>query len=163
MFDCCRWYACLHCGFRAAELTNPWADLEANITREAIVCLEKAIRALGDRPTQGGFRDKMNSDIIKDVICLLRTPSAKNAADALIMMGQVADRCDTGAEGDVKAAQRVVRDVVVLRCRSVSKPPGTSEAFILAAEEACGRPGVPLDRELENFLLLALHKLRRRA
>ena len=135
----------------------------ANITREAIVCLEKAIRSLGDRPTQGGFRDKMNSDIIKDVICLLRTPSAKNAADALIMMGQVADSCDTEAEGNVKAAQRVVRDVVVLRCRSVSEPPGTKEAIILAAEEAFGRRGVSLDRELENLLLLALHKLRRRA
>ena len=163
MFDCCRWCARLHCGFRAAELTNPWADLETNITREAIVCLEKAIGALGDRPTQGGFRDKMNSDIIKDVICLLRTPSAKNAADALIMMGQVADSCDTEAEGNVKAAQRVVADVVVLRCRSVSEPPGTKEAIILAAEEAFGRPGVPLDRGLENLLLLALHKLRRRA
>ena len=127
------------------------------------MCLEKAIRALGDRPTQGGFRDKMNSDIIKDVICLLRTPSAKNAADALIMMGQVADSCDTEAEGNVKAAQRVVADVVVLRCRSVSEPLGTSEAFILAAEEAFGRPGVPLDRGLGNLLLLALHKLRRRA
>ena len=127
------------------------------------MCLEKAIRALGDRPTQGGFREKMNSDIITDVIRLLRTPSAKNAADALIMMGQVADRCDTVAESDVKATQRVARDVVVLRCRSVSEPPGTKEAFILAAEEAFGRPGVPLDRELENLLLLALHKLRRRA
>ena len=127
------------------------------------MCLEKAIRALGDRPTQGGFRDKMNSDIIKDVICLLRTPSAKNAADAFIMMGQVADSCDTEAEGNVKAAQRVVADVVVLRCRSVSEPPGTKEAFILAAGEAFGRQGVPLDRKLENLLLLALHKLRRRA
>ena len=128
------------------------------------MCLEKAIGALGDRPTQGGFRDKRNSDIIKEVIrLLLRAPSAKNAADALIMMGQVADSCDTEAEGNVKAAQRVVADVVVLRCRSVSEPLGTSEAFILAAEEAFGRQGVPLDRGLENLLLLALHKLRRRA
>ena len=154
----------MHCGFRAAELTNPWADLETNITREAIVCLEKAIRALGDRPTQGGFRDKRNSDIIKEVIrLLLRAPSAKNAADAFIMMGQVADSCDTEAEGNVKAAQRVVADVVVLRCRSVSEPPGTKEAFIRAAEEAFGRRRGDLDRGLENLLLLALHKLRRRA
>ena len=152
----------MHCGFRAAELTNPWADLETNITREAIVCLEKAIGALGDRP--GGFRDKRNSDIIKEVIrLLLRAPSAKNAADAFIMMGQVADSCDTEAEGNVKAAQRVVADVVVLRCRSVSEPPGTKEAFIRAAEEAFGRRRGDLDRGLENLLLLALHKLRRRA
>ena len=154
----------MHCGFRAAELTNPWADLETNITREAIVCLEKAIGALGDRPTQGGFRDKRNSDIIKEVIrLLLRAPSAKNAADAFIMMGQVADSCDTEAEGNVKAAQRVVADVVVLRCRSVSEPLGTKEAFIRAAEEAFGRRRGDLDRGLENLLLLALHKLRRRA
>ena len=133
----------MHCGFRAAELTNPWADLETNITREAIVCLEKAIGALGDRPTQGGFRDKRNSDIIKEVIrLLLRAPSAKNAADAFIMMGQVADSCDTEAEGNVKATQRVVADVVVLRCRSVSEP-GNRQAFILAAEEAFGRGGEP--------------------
>ena len=152
----------MHCGFRAAELTNPWADLETNITREAIVCLEKAIGALGDRP--GGFRDKRNSDIIKEVIrLLLRAPSAKNAADAFIMMGQVADSCDTEAEGNVKAAQRVVADVVVLRCRSVSEPPGTKEAFILAAREAFGRQGVPLDCKLENLLLLTFYKLRRRA
>ena len=127
------------------------------------MCLVKAIGALGDRPTQGGFRDKRNSDIIKDVIRLLRAPSAKNAADAFIMMGQVADSCDTEAEGNVKAAQRVVADVVVLRCRSVSEPPGTKEAFIRAAEEAFGRRRGDLDRGLENLLLLALHKLRRRA
>ena len=163
MFDCCRWCSCWHLGFRAAELVNPRTDLEANITREAILCLEKAIRALGDRPTQGGFRDKMNSDVIKDVICLLRTPSAKDAADAFIMMGQVADSCDTEAEGNVKAAQRVVADVVVLRCRSVSEPPGTKEAFIRAAEEAFGRRRGDLDRGLENLLLLAWIKLRRRA
>ena len=125
--------------------------------------MEKAIGALGDRPTQGGFREKRNSDIIKDVIRLLRAPSAKNAADAFIMMGQVADSCDTEAEGNVKAAQRVVADVVVLRCRSVSEPPGTKEAFIRAAEEAFGRRRGDLDRGLENLLLLALHKLRRRA
>ena len=126
--------------------------------------MEKAIGALGDRPTQGGFRDKRNSDIIKEVIrLLLRAPSAKNAADAFIMMGQVADSCDTEAAGNVKAAQRVVADVVVLRCRSVSEPPGTKEAFIRAAEEAFGRRRGALDRGLENLLLLALHKLRRRA
>ena len=127
------------------------------------MCLEKAIGALGDRPTQGGCRGQMSSNIIKDVIRLLRTPSAKNAADAFIMMGQVADSCHTEAEGNVKAAQRVVADVVVLRCRSVSEPPGTKEAFIRAAEEAFGRRRGDLDRGLENLLLLALHKLRRRA
>ena len=127
------------------------------------MCLEKAIGALGDRPTQGGFRDKRSSDIIKEVIrLLLRAPSAKNAADAFIMMGQVADSCDTEAEGNVKAAQRVVADVVVLRCRSVSEPPGTKEAFIRAAEEAFGRRRGDLDRGLENLLLLALHKLQKR-
>ena len=125
--------------------------------------LGKSDQSIGRPSNPRGFRDKMNSDIITDVIRLLRTPSAKNAADAFIMMGQVADSCDTEAEGNVKAAQRVVADVVVLRCRSVSEPPGTKEAFIFAAEEAFGRQCVPLNRGLENLLLLALHKLRRRA
>ena len=143
---------------------NPRTDLEADIAREAIVCLEKAIRALGDRPTQGGFRDKMNSDIIKDVICLLRTPSAKNAADALIMMGQVADSCDTEAASDVKATQRVVRDVVVLRCCAPGGVRGVAHgAFLEAAEVAFdktlrGALG-DADRELRATLHLAYHKL----
>ena len=78
------------------------------------------------------------------------------------MVGYVADSCDEEAEGAVKAAQRAVRDVVVLRCRSVSEP-RDRDAFILAAEEAFGRPGEPLDDELQALLLLAYYKLHRRA
>ena len=76
------------------------------------------------------------------------------------MIGCVADSCDKEAEGAVKAAQRAVRDVIVLRCRSVSEP-RDRDAFILAAEEAFGRGGEPLDRELKAVLLLAYHKLHR--
>ena len=76
------------------------------------------------------------------------------------MIGYVADSCDEEAEGAVKAAQRAVRDVVVLRCCSVSEA-RNPETFILAAEEAFGRGGEPLDRELQALLLLAYHKLHR--
>ena len=60
------------------------------------------------------------------------------------------------AIGLLKAAERAVRDVVVLRCRSVSEP-RDREAFILAAEEAFGRRGEPLDDELQALLLLAYY------
>ena len=138
--------------------------MEAEKTRGAIQSLRTALGALGGRLRQGGFRDKCGGDLVKDALYLLEFgwPSRKNAANALIMIGYVADSCDEEAEGAVKAAQRAVRDVVVLRCRSVSEP-RDREAFILAAEEAFGRPGEPLDDELQALLLLAYYKLLRRA
>ena len=136
--------------------------MEAENTRDAILSLRTALGALGGRLGQGGFRDKWGGDILKEASYLLELdwPSAKNAASALIMIGYVADSCDEEAEGAVKAAQRAVRDVVVLRCCSVSEA-RNRETFILAAEEAFGRRGEPLDGELQAFLLLAYHKLHR--
>ena len=87
-------------------------------------------------------------------------PAPKNAANALIMIGYVADSCDEEAASAVKAAERAVRDVVVLRCCSVSEA-RNPETFIVAAEEAFGRGGEPLGRELKAVLLLAYHKLHR--
>ena len=136
--------------------------MEEEKTRHAIQSLRTALGALGGRLGQGGFRDKWGGDIIRETIKLLELdwPSAKNAANAHIMIGYVADSCDEEAEGAVKAAQRAVRDVVVLRCCSVSEA-RNRETFILAAEEAFGRRGEPLDRELRAVLLLAYHKLHR--
>ena len=136
--------------------------MEAEKTRDAIQSLRTALGALGGRLTQGGFRDKWSGDFLREAIYLLELdwPSAKNAARALIMIGCVADSCDEEAEGAVKAAQRAVRDVVVLRCCSVSEARNL-ETFILAAEEAFGRGGEPLYRELQSLLLLAYHKLHR--
>ena len=136
--------------------------MEAEKTRGAIQSLRTALGALGGRVSQGGFRDKWGGDILREALYLLELdwPSAKNAANAHIMIGYVADSCDEEAEGAVKAAQRAVRDVVVLRCCSVSEA-RNRETFILAAEEAFGRRGEPLDHELRAVLLLAYHKLHR--
>ena len=69
-------------------------------------------------------------------------------------IADAAKSCDKEALGAVKAAERAVRDVVVVRCRSRAEP-GDRGAFLEAAEEAFGRP---LDRELRAVLLLAYHK-----
>ena len=118
--------------------------MEAEKTRGAIQSLRTALGALGGRLRQGGFRDKWGGDILKEALYLLELdwPSHQHAANALIMIGYVADSCDEEAEGAVKAAQRAVRDVVVLRCCSVSQA-RNRETFILAAEEAFGRGGEP--------------------
>jgi len=88
---------------------------------------------------------------------LLEGPCAKSAASALMDLAQVAKSCDSDKDAfaTVKAAERAVRDVVVLRCCSQA---GTADrsAFLEAAEEAFGRP---LDRELRAKLLLAFHKI----
>ena len=138
--------------------------MEEEKTRGAIQSLRTALGALGGSLRQGGFRDKWGGDILREALYLLEFdwPSAKNAANAHMMIGYVADSCDEEAEGAVKAAQRAVRDVVVLRCCSVSEARNRG-TFILAAEEAFGRRGEPLDDELQAHLLQAYYKLHRRA
>ena len=71
----------------------------------------------------------------------------------------VAKSCDEEAKGAVNNAERAVLDVVVLRCRSQDAP-GDRVAFILAAEKAFGKPGQPLDPQLQACLILAFIKLR---
>ena len=136
--------------------------MEAEKTRDAVQSLQTALEAFGGRLIQGSYREKLGFDFLKEAIYLLELerPSANNVARAHTMIGCVADSCDKEAEGAVKAAQRAVRDVIVLRCCSVSEP-RDREAFILAAEEAFGRRGEPLDHELRAVLLLAYHKLHR--
>ena len=145
--------------------------MEEEKTRHAIQSLRTALGALGGRLGQGGFRDKWGGDILREALYLLELdwPSAKNAANAHIMIGYVADSCDEEAEGAVKAAQRAVRDVVVLRCCA---PGGgvldvDQGAFLEAAEVAFNKPlrgdfmmGKE-DRYLRAVLLLAYRKLRR--
>ena len=120
---------------------------------------------------QGGFRDKCGGDLVKDALYLLEFgwPSPKNAANALIMIGYVADSCDEEAASAVKAAERAVRDVVVLRCCA---PGGgvldvDQGAFLEATEVAFNKPlrgdfmTGKEDRDLRAALLLAYRKLRR--
>ena len=54
------------------------------------------------------------------------------------------------------AAERAMRDVVVLRCQSQDRP-GDRTLFLDAAEEAFDKR---LGKELEMLLLLAFHKIK---
>ena len=144
-------FACLlPCVPRAAP-EEPWAaGKRRQRTRDAIRFLEAAGVTVGE-------------------VRLLGAPCAKSVASAFIASGDVAQRCDGAALGAVKAAERAVRDVVVLRCRSQADP-WDQPAFIANAAEALGRPyrspSVDLcaeDRELRAVLTLAFLKLRREA
>ena len=115
---------------------------EASATRDAIRALDEAARAAGGGEALGEARRFLEGE-----------PCAKRAAKALRTIAGVAN---------IKAAEHAVRDVVVLRCCSVSEA-RNRETFILAAEEAFGRRGEPLDDELQAHLLQAYYKLHRRA
>ena len=108
-----------------------WAHKEAvGNERDAIRSMEAVEEACGHA--------------LKNARCLLEGPCAKSAASALMDLAKVAKSCNNEALGAVKAAERAVRGVVVLRCRSQAKPADRG-ALLEAAEEAFGRP---LDREL---------------
>jgi len=125
-----------------------------------MLSLQGALGVWGGRGVPGG-REAWGGDCLREARHLLEAPSAESAASALIMIGDVSRSCDVEAIGAVKAAERAVRDVVVLRCRSQADP-GNREDFLDAAEEAFGRRGLGLERELQACLLLAYHKLRPR-
>ena len=140
LLPCVRWLA-----YCPAE--EPWAaEKRRQATRDAIRYLEVAGVTVVEVRFLGAF---------------LKAPRAKSAASALIAIGDVAQRCDRAALGAVKAAERAVRDVVVLRCRSRAGPWDQS-AFIANAAEAFGRHWAE-DRELRAVLTLAFFKLRREA
>ena len=127
---------------RRAAPEVSWAHKEAvEKKRDAIRSMEAVEEACGHA--------------LENARRLLEGPCAKSAASALMDLAQVAKSCDKGALAAVKAAERAVRDVVVLRCCSQGEEKDRS-AFLEAAEEAFGRP---LDRELRAKLLLAFHKI----
>ena len=128
----------------------------AETTRGAIQSLGTALGKWGGRGVREG-REKWGGDARREARSLLeRSPwTAKIAFSALIKIGEVADACDEEAEGAVRAAERAVRDVVVLRCRHQAQPTDRS-AFLAAAVEAFGGP---LGPELKSVLLLAHHKI----
>ena len=128
--------------------------------RHAMLSLEGALGVWGGRGVPGD-REAWGGDRLREALRLLEAPSAKSAASALILIGDASRSCDQDALGVVKAAERAARDVVVVRCRSQADP-GNREDFLLAAEEAFGRRGRGLDRELEACLKLAFYKLRLR-
>ena len=155
MFDCWRWCSCWYwCSRAAGQAAAPQAAPEDAL--EAIKSVSDALEAWGGRKGRGG-REDWGGDTLREARRLLESPCAESAASALIAISAVVESCDEEAFGAVKAAERAVRDVVVLRCRSQADP-GDSGAFLYAAVEAFGRP---LERELEACLILAFHKLRR--
>ena len=141
--------------YQALAAPDGQAALAAEKTRDAIQSLGTALGAWGGR----GYRDELGGDALREARSLLeRSPwTAKSAFSALIKIGEVAETCDEEALGAVKAAERAVRDVVVLRCCPQAEPANRG-AFLEAAEEAFGSP---LDRELQAVLLLAYHKIAR--
>ena len=88
--------------------TQTFAASAAEKTRYAIWSLEAA--------EEGG------GDALGEARRLLEAPCAKCAASALMAIDDVAKSRDTGALGAVKAAERAVRGVVVLRCLSQAEP-----------------------------------------
>ena len=128
--------------------------------REATRSLQRAFGVWGGRGVPGG-REAWGGACLTEALRLLEEPSAKSAAKALILIGDASRSCDQDALGVVKAAERAARDVIVVRCRSQADP-GNQKEFLQAAEEAFGRRGRGLDRELEACLKLAHYKLRLR-
>jgi len=134
---------------------------------DALGCLEHALEAWGGRGGRGG-REDWGGDTLTEARRLLEEPGAKSAANALIGIGEVAKSCDEEAVGAVKAAERAVRDVVVLRCCAPGDVRTISHGDILQdLEAAFDRPlqgdFLPrADQELRACMLLAFHKLKLR-
>ena len=134
---------------------------------DALGYLEDALEAWGGRGGRGG-REDWGGDTLKEARRLLEKPGAKSAANALIAIGEVAKSCDEEAVGAVKAAERAVRDVVVLRCCAPGDVRTISHGDILQdLEAAFDRPlqgdFLPrADQELRACMLLAFHKLKLR-
>ena len=127
----------------------------AETTRGAIQSLETALGKCGGEVPEG--REKLIGDALGEARSLLeQSPgTAKSAFSALIKIGEVADACHEEAEGAVRAAERAVRDVVVLRCCHQAQATDRS-AFLAAAVEAFGGP---MGRELTSVLVLAHYKI----
>ena len=127
--------------------------------REATLSLQRALGVWGGRGDSGS-REEWGGACLTEALRLLEAPSAKSAASALILIGDASRSCDQDALGAVKAAERAARDVVVLRCMRIGALGDQRGAFYDAAEEAFGRRGEPLERELKACLTLAYHKIR---
>ena len=125
---------------------------ENGLTQYAITLLEAAQRAGG-------------GDALADAHLSLLSGDARSAADALIIIGNVAKNCDKNVQGAVKEAERAARDVVAMLCgaRVLDR-----DTFLATAGVAFAHRGIRLDdkenlqsRELRAVLLLAYFKLQR--
>ena len=126
---------------------------ENGLTQWAITLLEAAQRAGG-------------GDALADAHLSLLRGEAQSAADALIIIGDVAKNCNKNVQGAVKEAERAARDVVVMLCGGRVLDSAT---FLAAAGVAFAHRGIRLgdkenlqSRELRAVLLLAYFKLQRK-
>ena len=126
---------------------------ENGLTQWAITLLEAAQRAGG-------------GDALADAHLSLLRGEAQSAADALIIIGDVAKNCNKNVQGAVKEAERAARDVVVMLCGGRVLDSAT---FLAAAGDAFAHRGIRLgdkenlqSRELRAMLLLAYFKLQRK-
>ena len=169
MLDCWRWcWLPWPCSTAAPE--DPRAAKKAEVTQDAIKSLKAAEEAWGRRedpwcwcwpPWQvdlRGGRKALGGDALRKARRLLERSCAKSAAKALIAIDDVAKSCDTDASAFVKAAERAVRDVVVMRCQSQDDPEDRF-AFLDNLEKAFGGP---LDTELQGMLSVAFFKIVRK-
>jgi len=125
---------------------------ENGLTQYAITLLEIA-------QTAGG------GDALADAQISLLKRDAESAADALIIIGDVAKNCNKNVQEAVKEAERAARDVVVMLCGGGVL---NRDTFLAAAEEAFAHRGIRLgdkenlqSQELRAVLLLAYFKLQR--
>ena len=119
-------------------------DAEAN-ERDAMEKLEAAEVIAGDASLGEARR-------------MLAEPGAKSAANALLAIRAVPRNYEDDSLNAIKEAERKVRDVVALRCRSRREPGNRDDrdAWLRTAEEAFGHFW---DRELRDVLLLAYSKV----
>ena len=120
-------------------------------TRDAIDALDVARGAIDFLEVAGA-----EADSFKFVTAgkLIAAGGSENAATAHTCIMRAYDLYPE-AEEEVKAAQRAVRDVLVVRFCAQAGPRDRT-AFLEAAAEAFG---FPADREVKNLLLLAYSKL----
>ena len=113
-------------------------------TREAIKALQSAEEAGG-------------GEALGEARRLLEASCTKSAASAVMVVADVAKNCEKEVRCAVKAAERTVRDVLVMRCRCQAVP-GDKDSFLETVEQAFGRP---LDQKLKAVVLLSYHKITR--
>ena len=125
---------------------------ENGLTQWAITLLVRAQRAGG-------------GDALADAHLNLLRGDAQSAAEALIIIGDVAKNCNKNVQGAVKEAERAARDVVVMHCGAGVL---NRDDFLQAAGVAFAHRGIRLgddakeSRELRAMLLLAYFKLQRK-
>ena len=111
-------------------------------TREATGSVETAFKAIGQQ------------SIAEDVCSLLESPHASSVAKAVKAIAEVRRSCNQSDRVVLQAAERPVRDILILRCHCQSEP-RNRESFIAALERAFDTPAGTLNIDLKSVLLLA--------